>query len=112
MKYRFWVYQDGAAPGDVPGNPQAPKPDEPIPGNLLYPGREVEGIIPTVDLIAQVFQAHGVTSEVETVIIRGSAAGKLSKGSSYRSALPTPGRWLLAEPVTDQPHPLDERTQA
>jgi hypothetical protein len=111
MKYRFWVYQDMAPPGALAGNPQAPKPDEPVPADLLHPGREVEGVIPVVGQIVEVFQAHGVDG-IESAIIQGKAMERLSQGSSYRSALPTPGRWLLAEPVTDQPHPLDERTQA
>lgn len=99
MKYRFWIYQDGVPPYALAGNPNAPKPDEPIAADLRHPGREVEGLTPVVDQIMEVFERHGVDDENEKVIIRGKVTEALMQGS-YRTALPTPGRWLLAEPVT------------
>lgn len=98
MKYRFWAYQDPAPPYALAGNPQAPKPDEPLPADLRHPGREVEGVEAAVDRIVQVFRDHGVDDANEITIIRGKVTEALLRGS-YRSALPTPGRWLLAEPV-------------
>lgn len=111
MKYRFWVLQDPAPLWAPRGNPQAPSPDEPIPGDLSYPGREAEGIASAVDQIMQIFTDHGVADLNESAVIRCHVT-KALLGGSYRTTLPTPGRWLLAEEATGLPHPLDERTQA
>jgi hypothetical protein len=99
MKYRFWVFQDPAPPYALAGNPRAPKPTEEVPDDLLHPGREVEGVIPVTDQIVTVFREHGVDDEVEITVIRGKVAEALSQRGSYRTALPTPGRWLLAEKI-------------
>ena len=98
MKYRFWIFQEEAPPWALAGNPQAPKPGEPVPGELKYPGRETEGVEETVDQIVGVFIDHGVTSGSEIRIIQSKVTEALTQGS-YRTALPTPGRWLLAEPA-------------
>jgi len=106
MKYRFWIYRDVAPPYALAGNPNAPKPSDPLPVGLAHPGREVEGITPAVDQIMEVFEQHGVDDESEKAIIRGKATEALLRGS-YRTALPTPGRWLLAEKVVPgRTHPV------
>jgi len=47
-----------------------------------------------------------VDDESEKAIIRGKATEALLRGS-YRTALPTPGRWLLAEKVVPgRTHPV------
>jgi hypothetical protein len=102
MKYRFWIYQEDAPPYALAGNPKAPKSTDPIAGELLHPGREVEGVTRIVDQIMEVFEQHGVDDKDERGLIRDKATAALLKGS-YRTALPTPGRWLLAEPVHEGP---------
>lgn len=98
MKYRFWVFQDPPPLGAQAGNPDAPKPDDPAPVDLLHPGRETEGLAVTVDQIMTVFEQHGVVDRDELAIIRSKVTDALMRGS-YRTTLPTPGRWLLAEEV-------------
>ncbi|QBZ72173.1 hypothetical protein SEA_KRADAL_287 [Streptomyces phage Kradal] len=103
MKYRFWIYQEDAPPHALAGNPRAPKPTDPIAGDLRHPGREAEGVTRIVDQIMEVFEQHGVDDENEKYLIRDKATAALLRGS-YRTSLPTPGRWLLAEPVQETAH--------
>jgi hypothetical protein len=111
MQYRFWVFQEAAPPYALAGNPDAPKPTDPILPELLHPGLEVEGIAEATDRITEVFTEHGVHERDELAVIRSKVTDALLRGS-YRTTLPTPGRWLLAEEIQDSPDALNGKAQA
>lgn len=99
MKYRFWILQDPPPVGTPEAADLAPRSDDPVPHKLRYPGLEVEGVLPAADEILRVFEFHGITDPVKVAVIRGKVAESFSQGFSFRAKLPTPGRWLLGEPV-------------
>lgn len=101
MRYRVWTYQDGEAsplPRGEGGRPAFPGEHtvHKTPGRASSP-EEIEGLGAAVDRIMQIMQGNGLADETETVIVRGRATEALRDRGAYRTALPTRGRWVLAE---------------